>query len=189
MAVAAQFGNATKFANLYCSEVAACASAVDPQKEAASSMGLDFTSLAVSSTATSYTAQCLQLQQQGVDYAQLNFTTSAAAKFVQDCQAQNYNPTWGTSEQAAGADLLKLTDFHAFGPAYAFPSTKDGAVFQTFRDAMGKYAKGDDWKDGSGSFAWSGFEALHKALANAGATVTRSDVLTALASIQSDDLG
>ena len=100
LAVAAQFGHAKKFANLYCSEVAACAGAVDPQKAAASSMGLDFTSLAVSSTATSYTAECLQLQQEDVDYAQLNFTTAAAAKFVQDCQAQNYNPTWGSS--AAG---------------------------------------------------------------------------------------
>ncbi len=189
MIVAKQFGKAKKFGNLYCAEVAACAQAIGLQKPDAAKIGIGYTSLSVSSTATSYTAQCLQLQQQGVDYAQLNFTTSAAAKFVQDCQAQNYNPIWGTSEQAAGADLLKLTDFHAFGPAYAFPSTKDGAVFQTFRDAMGKYAKGSDWKEGSGSFAWAGFEALHKALANAGASVTRQDVLTALGTIQSDDLG
>jgi branched-chain amino acid transport system substrate-binding protein len=189
MMVAKQYAKAKKFANLYCQEVAACGQAVALQKPSAAKIGIGYTSLAVSSTATSYTAQCLQLQQQGVDYAQLNFTTSAAAKFVQDCQAQNYNPIWGTSEQAAGADLLKLTDFHAFGPAYAFPSTKDGAVFQTFRDAMGKYAKGDDWKEGSGSFAWAGFETLHKALASAGATVTRPDVLTALGTIKSDDLG
>jgi branched-chain amino acid transport system substrate-binding protein len=188
MMVAKQYAHAKKFANLYCQEVAACGQAVALQKPSAAKVGIGYTSLAVSSTATSYTAQCLQLQQQGVDYAQLNFTTAAAGKFVQDCQAQNYNPTWGTSEQAAGKDLLSLSNFHAFGPAYAFPSTKDGAVFQTFRDAMGKYAKGNDWKEGSGSFAWAGFETLHTALANVGASPTRQDVLTALGTIQSSDL-
>ncbi len=87
-------------------EVAACGQAIAPQKPQPPRSASGIISLAVSSTATSYTAQCLQLQQQGVDYAQLNFTTSAAAKFVQDCQAQNYNPIWGTSEQATGKDLL-----------------------------------------------------------------------------------
>jgi branched-chain amino acid transport system substrate-binding protein len=189
MIVAKQYGKAKKFANLYCAEVAACGQAVTLQKPQAAKIGIGYTSLAVSSTATSYTAQCLQLQQQGVDYAQLNFTTAAAAKFVQDCQAQNYNPIWGTSEQAAGKDLLSISDFHAFGPAYAFPSTKDGAPFQTFRDAMNKYAKGNDWAEGSGSFAWGGFVALQTALANVGASPTRSDVMTALGTIQNNDLG
>lgn len=187
--VAKQYAHATKFANLYCSEVAACQQAVALQQPKAATIGIGYTSLAVSSTATSYTAQCLQLQQQKVDYAQLNFTTAAAAKFVQDCQAQNYNPIWGTSEQAAGKDLLSLSDFHAFGPAYAFPSTKDGAPFQTFRDAMTKYAKGSNWKEGSASFAWGGLVALQTALKSVGASPTRSDVMTALGTIQSSDLG
>jgi branched-chain amino acid transport system substrate-binding protein len=189
MIVAKQYAKATKFANLYCQEVAACGQAVALQQPKAATIGIGYTSLAVSSTATSYTAQCLQLQQQKVDYAQLNFTTAAAAKFVQDCQAQNYNPIWGTSEQAAGKDLLSISDFHAYGPAYAFPSTKDGAPFQTFRDAMNKYAKGSDWQEGSGSFAWDGLEALHTALKSVGASPTRQDVMTALGTIQSNDLG
>lgn len=189
MIVAKQYGKATKFANLYCQEVAACGQAVALQQPKAATIGIGYTSLAVSSTATSYTAQCLQLQQQKVDYAQLNFTTAAAAKFVQDCQAQNYNPIWGTSEQAAGKDLLSISDFHAYGPAYAFPSTKDGAPFQTFRDAMKKYAKGSNWQEGSASFAWGGLEALHTALKSVGASPTRQDVMTALGTIQSNDLG
>ena len=120
--VAKQFGKATKFANLYCAEIAACAQAGPPLKAAAAKLGVGYTELAISSTATSYTAQCLALKQQGVDYAQLNFTTSAAAKLVSDCQAQGYNPTFGTSAQSIGADYLKLKDFTAYGPAYAFPS-------------------------------------------------------------------
>jgi branched-chain amino acid transport system substrate-binding protein len=189
MKVAKQYAKATKFANLYCQEVAACGQAVALQQPKAATIGLGYTSLAVSSTATSYTAQCLQLQQQKVDYAQLNFTTAAAAKFVQDCQAQNYNPIWGTSEQAAGKDLLSIPDFHAFGPAYAFPSTKDGAPFQTFRDVMNKYAKGSNWAEGTGSFTWGGLVALQTALKSVGASPTRQDVMTALGTIQNNDLG
>ena len=188
MLVAKQFGHAKKFANLYCSEVAACAEATQLQKPRAAQVGVDYTSLAVSSTATSYTAQCLQLQQQGVDYAQLNFTTSAAAKFVEDCQAQNYNPVWGSSEQAVGKDLLKIPDLTLYGPAYAFPSAADSPAVAEFRDAMDKYAKDDNWKEGTASFAWSGLEVIRKALANVGASPTRKDVITALNSIKNEDL-
>ena len=60
------------------------------------------------------------------------------------------------------------------------------AKFQTFRDAMKKYAKGSDWQEGSGSFAWDGLEALHTALKDVGASPTRQDVMTALGTIQNN---
>ena len=187
--VAKQFGKATKFADLYCSEVAACAQANPPLQAAAKKAGLGFTSLAISSTATSYTAECLKLQQEKVDYAQLNFTTAAAAKFVQDCQSQNYNPTWGTSEQAVGKDLLGIQDFTAYGPAYAFPSVASGSAVAAFTKAMTSYAKGDNWKEGVASFTWTGLETIRAALANAGATVTSADVTAGLNALKSETLG
>jgi len=192
IAVAKDFGKATKFADLYCSEVAACQQADPPLKGAADAAGVGFTSIAVSSTATSYTAECLQLQQQGVDYVQLNFTTAGAAKLVQDCQSQNYNPTYGSSEQAIGKDLLDINGIKIFGPAYAFPSVADSPAAQTFRDAMGKFAKDDNWKEGTGSFSWSGLEMLRKALASApaGSTpVAAKDVTTGLTTVSSENLG
>jgi branched-chain amino acid transport system substrate-binding protein len=176
--VAKQYGHAEKFANLYCSEVATCALSTQRQKPEAAKIGLGFTSLAVSSTATSYTAQCLQLQQQGVDYAQLNFSTAAAAKFIQDCQAQGFNPTWGSSEQAIGDALLKVPNVTLFGPAYAFPSPLDSAAAQTFRDAMGKYAKDDNWKEGTASFAWTGLEVLRAALQGIGPNAVTPKAVT-----------
>jgi branched-chain amino acid transport system substrate-binding protein len=180
--VAQKYGEATKFADLYCAEVSSCAEAIKLQSPVASKIGLDYTSLGVSSTATSYTAQCLQLKQEGVDYAQLNFTTAAAVKFIQDCQAQGYNPTWGTSEQALSPSFLDLPDITMYGPAYAFPSVLDAPSVQTFRDAMETYAKDDNWKEGTASFAWSGLEALHEALSGIGADAkpTAKSVMTAL---------
>lgn len=186
--VAQKYGHAKKFADLYCAEVAACANGTKIQGPVAEKLGMGFTSLAVSSTATSYTAQCLQLQQDKVDYAQLNFSTAAAAKFVQDCQAQGFNPTWGSSAGAIGKDLLDIKGITVYGPAYAFPSVADTAPAKTFRDAMKNYAKGDNWAEGTGSFTWSGLEVLRKALANAGAQVTPQDVTTALNTISKDDL-
>jgi branched-chain amino acid transport system substrate-binding protein len=192
VAVAKDFGKATKFADLYCSEVAACQQADPPLKGAAEAAGVGFTSIAISSTATSYTAECLQLQQEGVDYVQLNFTTAAAAKLVQDCQSQNYNPTYGSSEQAIGKDLLDIDGIKVFGPAYAFPSVADAPAAQEFRDAMGKFAKDDNWKEGTGSFTWSGLEMLRKALASAPAAsspVAAKDVVTGLSTVSSENLG
>ena len=188
MVVAKQFGKATKFANLYCSELAACASAIAPQKAQAPKLGLGFTSLAVSSTASSYTAQCLQLQQQKVDYAQLNFTTAAAAKFIQDCQAQNYNPTWGSSGPAIGSDLQKVSGITVFGPAYNFPSVLDIAPVKAFRDAMSKYATADNWQEGASSGTFDGLQVIRKALADAGAEPTRAGVLTGLYALKGENL-
>jgi branched-chain amino acid transport system substrate-binding protein len=188
--VAKQFGKAKTFANLFCAEIAACKQASPALKGTAQKLGLKYTELPISSTANSYTAQCLALKQQKVDYAQLDFTTSAAVKFVKDCQAQGYNPTWGTSEQSLGADYLKLPNFTAFGPAYAFPSAATGGGFDTFTNAMKKYAKDDNWKDGTASFDWTGLVAIQKALASVSgtATVTATDVVNGLDAFKGETL-
>jgi branched-chain amino acid transport system substrate-binding protein len=189
VAVAKQYGKATTFGQLYCAEVAACAQAIPILKAATSAAGIGYVPLAVSSTTPSYTAQCLSLKQQKVDFAQLNFTTAAAVKFIQDCQAQGYNPTWGSSEQALGKDYLSIPANTVYGPAFAFPSVADAPAVQTFRDAMNKYAKDSNWKEGTASFAWQGLEAVRKALANVGATPTRQDVLDGLYSFKDENLG
>ncbi|OHV48331.1 ABC transporter substrate-binding protein [Pseudofrankia sp. BMG5.36] len=187
--VAKKYGKATKFADLYCSEVAACQQANAPLEAAAAKAGVGFTSLAISSTATSYTAECLKLQQEKVDYAQLNFTTAAAAKFVEDCQSQGYNPTFGTSAQAVGKDLLGIPDFTAFGPAHVFPSALNTPGATAFVAAMKRFAKDDNWAEGTASYTWSGLEAIHKALGTPGATVTAKDVTTGLNTFNGETLG
>ena len=187
--VAKEYGGATKFAALYCAEVAHCADAIKLQTPAAEKLGLDYTSLAVSATATSYTAQCLQLKEDKVDYAQLNFSTAAAVKFIQECQAQGYNPTWGSSEQAIAPALLEIPDLTIYGPAYAFPSVLDTPAAETFRTAMETHAEDDNWHEGTASFAWSGLELLRAALADIGEDPTRESITTALnTKIQDTDL-
>ena len=140
VAVAVKFGHATKLANAYCAEVAACQQANPLLAAAAKAAGVAFTSLPVSSTAPSYTSQCLELQQEKVNYLVMSFTAAAAVRFVQSCQAQAYNPTYGTTEQAFSPVMFSLHNFTAYGPAYAFPSVADAPPVATFRAAMGKFA-------------------------------------------------
>jgi branched-chain amino acid transport system substrate-binding protein len=187
--VAKQFGKATKVANIYCAEVAACQQANPVLQGAAAKAGVGFTSLAVSSTAPSYTAQCLQLQQQKADYVELAIASTVAGKLIQDCQAQGYNPTWGSSEQAIGKDFLSIPNLTVYGPAYAFPSVASAPPVQAFVDAMTKYAKDGNWREGSASFTWSGLEVLRKALANVGPNPTKQDAVSGLNSLQAEDLG
>ena len=192
VAVAAQYGHAKKFANLYCAEVAACAQANPVLQGAAKAAGIGYTQLAVSSTAPSYTAQCLQLKQEGVDYAQLNFTTAAAVRFVQNCQAQGYNPTWGSSEQAVGTAFAAIPNLTLYGPAYSFPSVADAPPAAQFRSVMEKYATNSNWREGTASFTWDGLQALAQAVKDenipAATAVTAADVMAGMYSFKNENL-
>ena len=193
VAVAEKFGHAKKFANLYCAEVAACAQANPILQGAAKAAGVSYTQLAISSTAPSYTAQCLQLKQEGVDYAQLNFATAAAVRLIQNCQAQGYNPIWGSSEQAIGAAFTAIPNLTVYGPAFAFPSVATGAPVEQFTSVMQKYATGSNWKEGTASFTWQGLQAFAQAVKNANVAastaVTSADVMTGLYDFKGENLG
>ena len=187
--VAKQFAKSTVFAQAYCAEVAQCAQANPIIQGEATKLGMKFVPLSVSATSTSYTAQCLQLQQSKADYVQLNIASAVGAKLIADCQAQNYNPTWGTSEQAIGKDLLSVPDVTAYGPAFAFPSVADTKPVATFRDAMTKYASGSDWREGAGSYTWQGLEIIRTALSQPGVSPSRAGVFDGLYALKGETLG
>jgi branched-chain amino acid transport system substrate-binding protein len=193
VAVAAKFGQAKDFGQLYCAEVAACAQSNPILQAATKAAKLSYFPLSVSATAASYTAQCLQLKQDNVDYAQLNFTTAAAVRFIQNCQAQGFNPTWGSSEQAIGAPFSSLPNLTVYGPAYAFPSVADAAPVAAYRAVMQKYAQGSDWREGAASFTWQGLQAFAQAVKDdkvaASAPVTTADVTAGLYDFKDETLG
>ena len=189
VAVAVQDGHAKKFANLYCAEVAACAQANPILQGAAKAAGIGYTQLAVSSTAPSYTAQCLQLKQEGVDYAQLNFATAAAVRFVQNCQAQGYNPTWGSSEQSHRSRVRLAAELHRLRPGVRLPlGRRAEPPVEQFTSVMQKYATNSNWREGTASFTWQGLQAFAQAVKNAdvaaSTAVTSADVMTGLYELQ-----
>ena len=187
--VGKQYGKGKVFAQIYCAEIAQCAQANPVMQAEAAKDGMKFVALSISASTPSFTAQCLKLQQEKVDYAQLNISSAIGAKLISDCQQQGYNPVWGVSEQAIGKDLLEVPNMTAYGPAFAFPSVADAAPAATFRTAMTKYAKGDDWHEGAASYTWQGLETIRKALSEPGASPTRPGVLNGLYALKSETLG
>jgi branched-chain amino acid transport system substrate-binding protein len=193
VAVAAQYAHAKKVGEVYASEVAAAAQATPVLAAAAKAAGVGFIPLAVSSTAPSYTAQCLLFKQKNVDYVQLDFTTATAVRFIQDCQAQNYNPTWGDSEQPMGPAFDALPNLTMYGPAQSFPWVANSPVAATFRAAMQKYATNSNWQGGASTFTWDGLQALAQAVKNAdvpaSTPVTAADVTAGLYDFKGQTLG
>jgi hypothetical protein len=114
-------------------------------------------------------------------------------RFIQNCQAQNYNPTWGSSEQAIGSAFAAIPNLTLYGPAYSFPSVAGAAPVDQFRSVMQKYAAGSNWHEGAASFTWDGLQALVQAVRDehlpAAKPVTSADVLAGLYSFKDQNLG
>ncbi len=86
----------TNFGVLYCSEVAACQTAVPVIKAAAGGNGVKITYTgAISETAPSYAAQCLAAQQAGTNSMVID---ASVVKVADDCAKQGYHPQWIESE-------------------------------------------------------------------------------------------
>jgi branched-chain amino acid transport system substrate-binding protein len=187
--VGKQYGKGKVFAQIYCAEIAQCAQANPIMQAEAAKDGMKFVTLPISASTPSFTAECLKLQQERVDYAQLNISSAVGAKLISDCQQQGFNPVWGVSEQAIGKDLLQVPNLTAYGPAFAFPSVADAPAAATFRRVMTTYAKGDDWHEGAASYTWQGLETIRKALSAPEISPSRAGVLQGLYGLKSETLG
>jgi branched-chain amino acid transport system substrate-binding protein len=191
--VAVKYGHAKRFASVTCIEVAACMEGNPRLAAAAKAEGIGITQLAVNSAAPSYTAQCLQLEQEKADYAQLNIGSSVGVRIIQSCQGQGYNPTWGASEQATGTVFASIPDFTMYGQAFAFPSVANAPPAATFRSVMRTYAARSNWREGTASFTWDGLQALARAVRNehvaTTAPVTSAKVMAGLYSFKDENLG
>jgi branched-chain amino acid transport system substrate-binding protein len=184
--VAKKYG-AKKMAELYCSEEAACEDTVTQMKPEAKKLGLSLVSLAVSATAPSYTTQCLTLKQEDVNYVNMSLSGTTAATFVQDCQQQNYNPTYGATLQTVNGALLAVKNMKMYGGAPAFPYSADASAADQYRSAMIKYAKNSNWQGGSSTATWSGLQVLNSVASKISGTPTAASINTALKSVKSNN--
>jgi branched-chain amino acid transport system substrate-binding protein len=191
--VGVKLAKATAFANLYCQEIAACQLSDPPLKAESEKLGIKHQALAIGAAAPDYTAECLKMKQAGTNFPQMNVVSATAVRVVQGCQAQGYNPTWGTSLQAFGSEFKALTtNFKAYGPSYAFNPASPNPASKDFKDAMSKYAQGKEYEAGSGPFAWDGLQILTAALGKAqlgDQAPTSAQLLDGLYALNGSDLG
>jgi len=187
---AARDVGAKHFRNVYCLEVAACATSVPETKYAADREGLKFSSQGASAVAPDYTATCLSAKNDGVDFFQsngLNF-----ANVVRDCSRQNYHPTYAEGGVANQSVIDAAKGENVAGNLYEFGIFYNGPEVQRFKQALAHTdQKVEDGTATQNSVqVWLGMEmigAITKRLTTTGVP-TRQQFINTIYTIKSEDL-
>ena len=95
---AASIGKVAKLSNLYCAEIASCASGSALLAGMGKTVGVSVAySAKVSSTASSYTAQCLGSKNAGAQGVTVVAASNVALSVAESCATQGYKPTYVTT--------------------------------------------------------------------------------------------
>jgi branched-chain amino acid transport system substrate-binding protein len=187
---AAKAVGATKWASVYCAEIAACKEATTLYTPAAKQVGLQYTgSVAISTTAPNYTAECLRMKNQGADFIQISVAPAAGRKLVSDCVAQGYKGWFGASAGSVNAALTKIENVKFAGGIQGFPWWTDDQPVKQFRDVMEKHAPDADYENPAATSVWAALEMTRKAAAGLGDNPTRKDLTAGLHKVKDEDLG
>jgi len=181
---------------LYCAESPVCAELVPLAQGAAQLSGLKISTEKVSSTAPSYTAECLSLKSEGVDALFVGAASTVVQRVTAACAQEGYTPL--TTNQSSTVSNAWLTDSSLNGAVLAGYNanpydTSIPAVTQ-FRAALNKYAPGlttssqFTFEDLGPWVAGLLFIAAAKA-AHLGPTSTSADVKKGLYALKNETLG
>ena len=188
--VSAKAVGATKWTAVSCAEVAACKATEPLYAPAAKQQGLTYIGAqSVSSTAPSYTAECLKLIRSGADFIQIAVSPAAAKRLIADCKAQGYTGWFGATAGSVNAELTKVSGLRLAGGLQGFPWWADAPAAKQYRDAMARYQPKADSTNPGATSVWAALEMVRKALANAGDSPTRQDVFNGLYALHDEDLG
>lgn len=192
--VSGQLAGATTFAGVVCAEIPACAQVEAIYEGSAEAVGLEYAGIVtVAASAPDYTAECLSLQERGVDYAQLSTAEGVALRMVDDCATQGYTPTWdmtgGSAAQENWDAITAATGGMVSGALEGFPWWVDDPQVQAMRDAFAEYAPDAIYESSQVTAAWSSFELFRKAMENASDDPTAEEVIDAMLALEDEDLG
>jgi branched-chain amino acid transport system substrate-binding protein len=188
--VSAKAVGATKWTAVSCAEIAACKATEPMYSPAAAQQGLSYIGAqSVSSTAASYTAECLKMIRSGADFIQIAVSPAAAKRLIADCKAQGYAGWYGATAGSVNADLTGVSGLRLAGGLQGFPWWADTPAVKQYQDAMAKYQPKADRENPGATSVWAALELIRKALANVGDNPTRQDVFTGLYGLHDEDLG
>jgi branched-chain amino acid transport system substrate-binding protein len=183
--------SAKAFGSIACIEVPTCSSGAAAYGPAAHAVGVKYTSLVkASSTAASYTAECLKLMQQGTDFIEATFASATVIRIAQSCAQQGFKGWIGlASGSTVAKDFKQASGVKFAGSIWAAPWWSDSDGSKNFRDVMSNYNAGHDYEDANSSALWAALEVFHKAAANLGDTVSRQTIIDALYTVKDETLG
>ena len=186
--VSAKEIGATKWAAISCIEVASCAAAQPLYEPAAAQVGIELGgSVNASTSAPNYTAECLQLISEGVDYVQLSIAPTAGEKIAADCRRQGYEGWFGATAGSVVASNFADPELRLAGALNGFPWFADAEPVQAFRDVM-EAAGVEEYQDPTSTGTWAALELFRTAMADASDEPTRDEVFQAYYALQGEDL-
>jgi branched-chain amino acid transport system substrate-binding protein len=182
-----------------CSEVPGCAAGPQQGATAAHALGMKVDGnggVGLAAAAPSYTSQCLDMINLGVQNAIISLTSDPAIRFMQECQQQGYKGAVTiigagfTYPVLAAADGLQQVVVATQG----FPWFVDAPPVVTYRNAMAAAGVPETSYGLDPSTAlWTSLELFRKAVGTdaAGITgsVTAKDVITAYGKVKNETLG
>jgi branched-chain amino acid transport system substrate-binding protein len=185
---------ATKLAVLACAENPNCSAAAPLLEKAAGATGLAYAGLVtVSASAPNYTAECLKLVGDGVDFAQLSASEETSSRVVADCQRQGYQGYFGASSGSVTPGLYADSPgVRLAGGVNGFPWWIDTPAVASFRQAMDQQGvPATTYGDPHATGMWAAAELLRTALKGVtkDSAVTRATVQDGYGAIQGEDLG
>ncbi len=161
----AQAAGATHLAVAACAEVDSCAAADPVFQATAGQLGVESDpAVRVSSTATDYSAECIQWIQDGVDFIQISGSSAMGVNLIASCTDQGYEGIWGASAGSVSGELIQVEGITLAGGLNAFPWFVDDPLVQEYRDAMA--AGGIDeagWSSPTATGLWSALQLFAKA--------------------------
>lgn len=185
---------ATRTAAMVCAEVPTCKQIAALASAVTDRLGMTYTStIAVAAAAPSYTAECLKLIDDDVDFVVLGHAAQVDLRFAKDCETQGYDGGWALSsnanesvfqEGAPSGDVLVALN--------SFPWWSNAAPVKRFRDLM-ENAGVDraQWADVHATAAYATLELLKKALTDTpppAGSVSRSDLVKAYSNVKNETL-
>jgi branched-chain amino acid transport system substrate-binding protein len=176
-----------------CSDDPSCLAAVPIFEAATDAAGVNYTgTIQASSSAPNYTAECLQLNDEGVEFAQLSGTTQLVTRVAEDCLQQGYEGWFGASAGTVVPELYNDVDgIRLTGGTHGFPWWIDSEPVQQFRDVMEEQGVDEDtYSHPTATAAYASGELFAKALSGIaeGDTVTRQTVQDAYGAIAGETL-
>jgi branched-chain amino acid transport system substrate-binding protein len=181
---------ASKLAVAYCLEVSIiCSALAEDMKKTSIGPNIAGT-YQVSLVAPSYTSQCLQMKQAGIEGAVMFMDTAGAARLVKDCATQGFKPKWtilglDATPEYPGIPMLKDVEI----PGATFPPVDVGVpAIKEYLQGMATYAPGVQYS-GMGSYAWSAGQMFAFAGRNFSDNPTPAELFTALFKVKNETLG
>jgi branched-chain amino acid transport system substrate-binding protein len=191
--VAARAVGASKAGRLAISSVGAAVAADASFKAGADAVGLTYVgTVAVDAAAPNFTAECLSLKSQGVDFLQASVSSAMAERIVEDCARQDYTPIFGASGTSFDGETIatgKAKSATFGGLINSFPWWLDTPEVKQYRDVMAKYAPGKPWRSPNATGAWAAFEMFRKATTTLSDNPSAAEIMGLMTKVSGEKLG